>query len=209
MQLSLVLHCYQTFTVNLFWNRSVVNLASKLSNDQLVLDENLIEICTKPSTDPIFASFISGEAVLDQFQLPSTFPVDNITLYLSMLVSNSLQNFQQVQTNISKAKAIRFQRGLYLFTSIVNKITELEPVVLREPNNTPVIVGIVVGVVVLILIIVFVVYKVTRKYNTEPKLDYSPRNIKGSETITRNKIITDSTIILQNSRLNSERNPVK
>ncbi|CAL6104166.1 Hypothetical_protein [Hexamita inflata] len=207
MQLSLVLHCYQTFAVDLFWNRSVVNLVSKLSNDQLVLDENLIEICTKPSTDPLFASFISGETVLGQFQLPSAFPVDNITLYLSMLVSNSLQNFQQVQTNISRAKAIKFQRGKYLFTSIVNKITELEPVVLREPNNTPAIIGIVVGVVVLILIIVFVVYKVTRKYDSEPKQDYSLRSVKGSES--RNQVITDSTLILQNSQLISGRNPAQ
>ncbi|CAL5970367.1 Hypothetical_protein [Hexamita inflata] len=198
MQLSLVLHCYQTFTVDMFWNRSVVNLVGKLANDQLVLNENLIEICTKPSTEPIFASFISGDTILAQFSLPSLFPVDNITLYLSMLVSDSLQNFQQVQTNISKAKAIKFQRGKYLFASVINKITEIEPVVLREPNNTPAIIGIVVGVVVLILIIVFVVYKVTRKYESQPKQDYSLRRVKGSDS--RNQVITDSTLILQNSR---------
>ncbi|CAL6108330.1 Hypothetical_protein [Hexamita inflata] len=191
MHLVIILNCYQTFNVDLYWNRSVVNLVQKLSNEQLILDENLIEICTKPSSDPIYLSFKSNQVVLNTFVLPSQFPTDNITLYLSMLVSTSLQNFREVQTNVSKSNIVRITRGQFQFESVLNRINEVEPVVLKQ-NNTPVIVGIVVGVVVLAVVILITVYFITRKYKQEQKTDYS---LKGME-----RIVVEGTLVMQSAR---------
>ncbi|CAL6040155.1 Adenovirus_E3 region protein CR2 [Hexamita inflata] len=155
-----ILTCYQTINVNVYKNRTELQMSNRLAPLTISSSVPLTQLCTNPLTTFSFRLYKANVANTEFRPVLAQFPISvtaSLVVYESDLAVPSTQTFLTIQKQNAQAQYIKFMingvEALQIEIQTVVVPESLDPVPVKK-NYTSLIVGVVLGVAALVTIII-------------------------------------------------------